>query len=264
MQGSWEKQCLKLTAEERELFLSHACSNLEDYLQSIQKAYERNKDQDARFKALEWVEPIFRTIELLTPALAIGVQAYPNPGSLVLGAISAIVHAFSRLTSYLRLTVQVLGEMAHKASVFFKYDGEIYNDEPALQDAIIRVYGDILVFCRKAFRFKKRNGKSLAKIKGVALVLFTNFESHFDQELQNFRNHVDEVESLASICDKRRLERLLKTQEIQRADFDSMAQEARDYFHDSSYRERLLINLTKRESAIRERKCPNIFYTYTL
>lgn len=130
-----------------------------------------------------------------------------------------------RLVAYQRRTVQMLYDMGRKARVFLPYKTDVYKNDIHVQKALMRVYGDIIAFCQKAFRFKLKNGENMARVKGVALSLFRDYESYFDQELRNFDQHLEEVESSAATCDKKRIDQIRRSQQEQHKEIVEMITE---------------------------------------
>jgi hypothetical protein len=182
------------------------------------------------YKVVKWFQPMFKAIDLFTPVAAVAIQAYPNPGSLVLGGIVGVLNLASRFISYQKLTVQMLAKMGKKAEILLEYERDLYKDDNRVQSALVDVYGDILAFCAKAFRFFTAKGELLARIKGVRLTLFKDFEFQLGEEVDSFNNHMDDLEHRASLCDKRRLSELLENQTALHREFRQAAADAKKDF----------------------------------
>jgi hypothetical protein len=253
MQKAWEDACSALSEKEKILFESHACDGLQEYLHKIEAACASYRDQSTAFKVLDWFEPVFKTVELFVPAAAAAVQAYPNPGSLVLGGIVGILSITHRFKSFQKLSLQMLSRMGRKMRVLLQYDREIYQDEyPRVQAALIAVYTDIIIFCLRAFRMLDRNGQLKAKVKGMRLILFRDFESALGGLLQKFEDDLEDLESEASMCDKRRLEEIRSHQVAQSQDLETAVGQVMGRFARS---DEILMKLERRNQEIRERKC---------
>ena len=195
-------------------------------------------------------KPIFSLVELFTPAAAVAIQAYPNPGSLVLGGIVGVLQITRRIRSYQERALQMLEKMSRMVGVLFEYGEAIYKEEYAVKHALLSVYGDIVAFCRKAFRFVTEHGHLLAKVKGVALLLFRDFDSHLGKEVHNFEGHLEELQGRACACDRRRLKALLNMQERQQEEAKQHFAEEIGYFRrQEDFHEQLL----KRDRELQER-----------
>lgn len=249
---AWSLRCSSLGEDERKTFESYACSGLADYLEKLEAACQKHREESYGFKVIDWFEPMFKAVELFTPAAAVAIQAYPNPGSLVLGGIVGVLQTTSRLLSYQKLTVQMLAKMGRKARILLEYEKDVYKDDFPVQKGLVEVYGDIIAFCQKALRFLTENGQLRAKVKGLGLVLFRDYESQLGKEVQDFEAHIEDLEARACLCDKRRLKELRDSQEAHRKEFGQVAADTREYFqrHDA-----FLANLEKREQDVRERTC---------
>jgi hypothetical protein len=249
---AWKSRCSSLGEEEWKKFESYACSSLADYLEKLEAACQRHREESYGFKIVEWFEPIFKAVELFTPAAAVAIQAYPNPGSLVLGGIVGVLQTTNRLLSYQKLTVQMLAKMGRKARKLLEYEKDVYKDDYPVQRALVQVYGDIIVFCQKAFRFLTENGQVRAKVKGLGLILIRDYESQLGKEVQDFEDNIEYLEEKACLCDKRRLKELRESQEAHHKEIGQLVADNQEYFqrHDS-----LLVNLLKREQDLRERSC---------
>lgn len=205
---AWKERCADLGEDERKKFESCACHGLANYLEKLEEACKNHRDGSRVFKILDWFEPIFKAVELFLPAATVAIQAYPNPGSLILGGIIGALQATSRLQDYQTFTVQLLAKMGRKAHILQEYETVVYKSDIQVQKALVNVYGDIIQFCQKAVRFATKHGKSIARVKGFKLVLFRNFEAHLGPLAQAFETHIEDLEDLGWLCDKKRLKDL--------------------------------------------------------
>jgi hypothetical protein len=247
---AWKSRCSSLGEEELRKFESYACSGLADYLEKIEAACQRHREESYGFKVIDWFEPLFKAVELFTPAVAVAIQAYPNPGSFVLGGIVGVLQTTRRLLSYQKLTVQMLAKMGKKARILLEYETDVYKDDYPVQRALVQVYGDIIAFCQKAFRFLTENGQLRAKVKGLGLILFRDYESQLGKEVQDFEYHIEDLEARACVCDKRRLKELRDSQEAHHKEFGQVFADTREYFQ---RQDGFLVNLLKREQDLRDR-----------
>ena len=190
---------------------------------------------------------MYKAVELFTPAASVTIQAYPNPGSLVLGGIVGLLSVTNRLLSYQKLTMQMLSKMGKKARVLLEYDKDIYKDEMSVQSALINVYRDIIIFCQKAFQFLTKNGQPRARVKGLKLIMFRDYESQLGKEVQDFENHLDDLETKATLCDKRRLKEL---HDNRMAHHSQIRQETRE---EAQRQNDFLLELWQKDQNLRER-----------
>lgn len=171
---------------------SRVCQGLSDYLQTLEAACERNRIESLGIKVAEWFEPIFKVVELLTPAAAVAVQAYPNPGSLVLGGIVGVLQTANRVVQYQKLTVQTLARMGAKARVLFEHEGYLYAEDKGVQTTLLEIYGDILDFCTAAFRLvENKKGSLLAQTRGLSRLLTSDWDSRLGGIVMQFDQHMD-------------------------------------------------------------------------
>lgn len=234
--------------EERKKFESYACNGLSDYVQKLEAACWRHRKESYSLRILDWFEPILKAVELFIPSASLAVQAFPNPGSLVLGAIVGVLQVTSRLLNYQKLTVQMLARMGRKARILLDYEKDLYKDNDDVQIALVYVYGNIIAFCQKAFRFINDKGQLRAKVKG--LKLFNDFESQLGKEVQDFEHHIEDLQEKAWLCDKRRIKKLHDSQEAHYEQFGQVFAETRDHLqrHDD-----FLDSWLKKDEDLRER-----------
>jgi hypothetical protein len=205
---AWKARCAELGEDERKKFESYACGGLADYLEKLKDACQKHGDENRALKIVDWFEPIFDAVELFMPAVTVAVQAYPNPGSLILGGIIGVMQATSRFQDYQRLTVQLLARMGRKAHILEEYETVVYKSDIQVQKALVDVYGDMIQFCQKAVQFTTKNGKLIARVKGFKLVMFRDFEAQLGSLAQAFETHIEHLETLGWLCDKKRLKDL--------------------------------------------------------
>lgn len=255
---AWTERCssLGLTPEEIEKFESNAasCKNLPDYLALVEAACKRNKENSHVQKAIDWLEPINNALELFTPAAAVAIQAYPNPGSLVLGGIVGILQTTKRLVSWQKLALKNLSRMGRKARLLFEYETDIYKDNDRLQAGLVKVYGHILAFCQKGFRLMKKKGKLLAKVEGLACALIRDFESSLGDIVEQFEQDLEDLEDNACLCDRRWLKALHDSHQEHQKDLSQFASEARQQFQQSDARNEDMFKLWKRNQDHLDRK----------
>lgn len=242
-----------MTDEERKEFLSYKCENLGDYLAKLQEACKEHDDQSIGVKISKCFAPIYEVIDLYMPIASLAVGAYPTPGSLVLGGIYGIVQIFSRWSSFLTETVRMLSFMGEKFQELRAYHEKIYKDEPEVRDALAAVFGDMLAFCNKAFRFKLKKGNKMAAVKHVSLSIFRKYETQFGTELQDFKDDMARVKTAAATCDKKRLADSYALHKAHRQELSEMHSEAREQSKHVSDSKDLLLKIDERTKEVQQR-----------
>lgn len=130
------------------------------------------------------------------------LQAWPNPGSLVLGGIVGIIHVTRQYTDYQKRTLQLLKRMCGKAELLLEFESSVYRNNLGVQKAVIEVYGSILAFCVRAFRFVT---KERTRIRGKGLAIFRSYELRFGDIEQSFEDRLERVQGQAANVDRQRL-----------------------------------------------------------
>ena len=126
---AWKTRCATLGQDERDKFESFACDGLATYMEMLARTCQEHRTESRAFRFFDWFEPLFTAVDLFMPAATVAIQAYPNPGSLILGGIIAVLDATNRFRDYHRLTVQLLARMGRKASVLQEYETVVYKSD---------------------------------------------------------------------------------------------------------------------------------------
>ncbi|KAJ6789895.1 hypothetical protein PWT90_03409 [Aphanocladium album] len=205
---AWKARCAKLRDDERQQFESHACLGLPGYLEELAKICQDHRTESRAFRFVDWFEPLYTAVELFMPVATVAIQAYPNPGSLILGGIIAALHATNRLRDYHRRTVQLLAQMGRKAHILQEYETVVYETDSQVQMALVDVYGDIIDFCQNAVGFAAKNAKKIRRVKGFRMLIFRDFEAQLGAFGRAFDIHIEHLENLGWLCDKKRLKDL--------------------------------------------------------
>jgi len=205
---AWKARCAKLGQEERQKFESGSCRGLAEYLAELARVCQEHRDESRAFQFVDWFEPLYTAVELFMPAAKVFIQADPSPGSLVLGGIVAALQATQRLREYHKLTVQMLARMGRKAHILQAYETVVYKTDDLIQKALVEVYGDILDFCQNAVKLVSKNRKTIIKVKGYMMSVFKDFDAQLGSFVQAFDTHIDELEALGRLRDKKRLKDL--------------------------------------------------------
>ena len=206
--AAWKARCGKIEEDERRNFESRACRGLAEYLAELANASQAHRDESRAFRFIDWFEPLYTAVELFMPAATVAIQAYPNPGSLILGGVIAALQATQRLRDYHKLTVQLLARMGRKAHILQAYETVVYKSDDQIQKALVEVYGDIIDFCQNAVKLATKHKKTIVKVKGLMMSIFKDFEAQLGSLAEGFETHVEELEALGRLRDKKRLKDL--------------------------------------------------------
>lgn len=189
-------------------------------------ACETHSKESVVHNALEWFDPIFKIIELFNPIISTVVGAHPG-GNLALGGIMGILQSTNKLEQYQTCTLQMLAKMGRKASIISEYQSSLYDSDDELQALLVQVVGDIIVFCDRGIRILDTTRGVRAKIRGLKLSFFRDFQTRLGEQVDAFDDHMDRLDSRAAICDKRRLRQILDDLESQRSDQNDTRKENR-------------------------------------
>jgi len=145
-----ERHLCKLTDAEKEAFREASRSIDENNLLSRVRACDDAHKQSSAFRTqAARLEKFLNLLNRFTGGIAIGIQAYPEISSLVVGAVRIVIDLaidfttfFSKLTDMLCQFEDYLGPLTEYAK------GS--QDSVHVQETLAKVYGDLLNFCQKA------------------------------------------------------------------------------------------------------------------
>jgi hypothetical protein len=252
-----------LSDAERKEFASHTRNGLDEYLEALKQACELHAEHSVVQNALNWFEPLFKTIELFQPVWTILSGTHPG-GTLALGGVMSILQATNKLDQYQSSTLKMLAKMGRKSRLMSEYETDLYKDDNELQILCVQVIGDILAFCQKGVQILDGQSTSeiKAKIKGLKLAFFHDFESRLGEQVDAFEQHMEQLEMRAAICDKKRLKQALDALDAQRDESSDTRIEHRKLLEEKESRLRQRIeDVSKR---ILECKCTTICSGYHL
>ncbi len=189
-----ERHLRKITDTEKEAF-REASRNIDEYsLLSKARAYDDAHKQSSSFRPqAERLSKFFNLLNRFMGGVAIGVQAYPEISSLVVGAVRIVIDLaidfvtfFSKLTDMLCQFEDYLRPLAEYAKAS--------EDFELVQETVANVYGDLLDFCKKA-RCVFVDAKGCPR-KWTSLRLFLRqqwepFETEFAPIKTNMQHHMD-------------------------------------------------------------------------
>ena len=189
-----EKHLRAMTDADREAFREASRNIDEDGLLSRARAYDDAHKQSSSFRPqAERLSKFFNFLNRFMGGVAIGVQAYPEISSLVVGAVRIVIDLaidfvafFSKLTDMLCQFEDYLRPLAEYAKAS--------QDFALVQETVANVYGDLLDFCKKA-RHVFVDTKGCPR-KWTSLRLFLRqqwepFETEFAPIKTNMQHHMD-------------------------------------------------------------------------
>jgi hypothetical protein len=83
--------------------------------------------------------------------------------------------------------------------------------------------------------------------------LFRDYESQFGKEVQDFEDHMEDVQAGACLCDARRLKELRENQEAHHKELGRMVEETREIGRHLQRHADFVMNSWEREQDLRER-----------
>ena len=189
-----ERHLRKITDTEKEAFREASRNIDECSLLSRARAYDDAHKQSSSFRPqAERLSKFFNLLNRFMGGVAIGIQAYPEISSLVVGAVRIVIDlaidfvtVFSKLTDMLRQFEDYLRPLAEYAKAS--------EDFELVQETVANVYGDLLDFCKKA-RCVFLDAKGCPR-KWTSLRLFLRqqwepFETEFAPIKTSMQHHMD-------------------------------------------------------------------------
>ena len=147
------------------------------------------------------------------PAVSAASQADPNPTCLVVGGIIALLQISEGFDVFQKKITKWLSKLSAKASVLMQFDLSVYPNVPAIQEALVLVYGDILDFCQRARKlYMKENERRKNTLLLLAKTMTKSFYDAFGEVIDSFNIHIDAYQAEVELFEgqqRRRNEDLL-------------------------------------------------------
>lgn len=189
-----QKHLDKLTGAEKEAFRKASKTIDEENLLSKARAYDDAHKQVSSFRPqAERLAKFLNLLNRFMGGIAIGIQAYPEISSLVVGAVRIVidlaidfVQFFSKLADMLCQFEDYLEPLADFAT------GS--QDSVLVQKTVANVYGDLLDFCQKARRIFVDTNEKQQKWTSWRLFMLQQwepFETGFGSIKLNMQHHLD-------------------------------------------------------------------------
>ncbi|EIN05457.1 hypothetical protein PUNSTDRAFT_122367 [Punctularia strigosozonata HHB-11173 SS5] len=176
----------KFTPEELACFRSCSLEDIVVYLKTIDRAHKagsRTRRCVERLGAiLQGLQRFFATVDTL-------VSSHPDVAALVWGGLRFIIAVAQRAPRYFQAITMVLERIAHDLRYFDDYATKMYVGHVHVQDALAKVYGDILDICcivRRTFITKSGRPRHSA---ALLLLTLSPFNTKLEGVLDRFDCH---------------------------------------------------------------------------
>ena len=189
-----ERYLCNLTDAEKEAFRKASRSIDETNLLSRVRECDDVHKQSSIFRPqAARLEKFLNLLNRFMGGIAIGIQAYPEISSLVVGAVRIVINLaidftafFSKLTDMLCQFEDYLGPLAEYAKTS--------QDSVLVQETVAKVYGDLLAFCRKArsiFVDTSGNPRKWTSWRSFLRQQWEPFETEFGPIRTDMQRHLD-------------------------------------------------------------------------
>lgn len=184
----------KIPEAEKDAFREASRTIDEGNLLSRARACDETHKQNSAFRPqAERLSKFLNFLNRFMGGVAIGIQAYPEISSLVVGAVRIVIDLaisfttfFSKLSGMLCQFEDYLGPLAEYAKAA--------ENQTLVQETVANVYGDLLNFCQRArLVFVNTNGKT-RKLTSFRMFLrqqWDPFETTFERINTDMQHHLD-------------------------------------------------------------------------
>ncbi|KAI9860062.1 MAG: hypothetical protein M1813_006410, partial [Trichoglossum hirsutum] len=185
---AFQQHVNKLSQSESDAFLdAYRDITPETLLSKVNDFDDAHHDKSMSRRCAEPVARFLRVINQLMGGVAIAIQSNPDISALVVGAVRVVIDvAIKFVTFFSRLT-----DMMLRLSDHLEHLAEYAK---AAREAVAKVYGDLLDFCRQArHAFVDEQGKERkwASIRIFIRVQWEPFEASFGALESNIQHHLD-------------------------------------------------------------------------
>ncbi|KAF2807070.1 uncharacterized protein BDZ99DRAFT_90841 [Mytilinidion resinicola] len=192
---AFQQHLEKLQTEERNTFKNAYDQITPEALLDKVKLFDEahNKGSFAR-KRIGPLEKFLTVLDGLVKSVSIGIQAYPDVSSLIVGAVKLVVDLALRWVTFFNKFADMLCQFSEYLPSLEKYAKSC--DERILQDALANVYGDLLDFCksgRSIFVHEDGSKKKHVSLRSLLRVQWEPFEIRFGDIKQRIVNHINQT-----------------------------------------------------------------------
>ncbi|KAE8549969.1 hypothetical protein EYB25_008494 [Talaromyces marneffei] len=136
-----------------------------------------------------------RAIETVMAGATIGIQAYPDVSSIIVGIIRVVINVAVKYFEYYEKLSKMLEELVDDIQVLDLFTQNNANS-PELHDTLVALYTNILAFCRHARRvFHIQGASSLAVLVKVQ---WAPFEEEFGEIRANLNRYTAKLDRVTA------------------------------------------------------------------
>ncbi|KAH8691320.1 hypothetical protein BGW36DRAFT_388130 [Talaromyces proteolyticus] len=156
-------------------------------------------EQSVARKCADGVLKFLRAIETLMAGVTIGIQAYPDVSSIVIGVVRIIINVAVKYFEYYEKLTQMLERLADQLKVLDLFT-QNNSKEPLLHTTLVAIYANTLAFCRHARRafFNKTNMKASNGLSMLVKVQWAPFEEQFGQIQSNLKHYTENLDRISA------------------------------------------------------------------
>ena len=184
----------KIPDDEKEAFRKASAEITQHGLISRVKAYDEAHKQASSFRSqAERLSKFLDVLDRFMGGIAIGIQAYPEISSLVVGAVRIVLDLAIHFVAFFGKLTDMICQLEEYLWPLSDYDAAS-RDLDHIQEAVANIYGDLLDFCRRARDvFADRNGKprKLTSLRLFLRVQWEPFEVGFAPIQSDMAHHLD-------------------------------------------------------------------------
>jgi hypothetical protein len=189
-----ERYLCNLTDAEKEAFRKAERSIDENNLLSRVRECDDAHKQSSIFRPqAARLEKFLNLLNRFMGGIAIGIQAYPEISSLVVGAVRIVIDLAIDFTAFFSKLTDMLCQFEDYLEPLAEY-AKASQDSVLVQETVAKVYGDLLDFCQKAHRTFVDTSGNLRKWTSWRVFLreqWEPFETGFNPIRTNMQHHLD-------------------------------------------------------------------------
>ena len=184
----------KIPEAEKDAFREASKTIDEENLLSRARACDEAHKQSSLFRPqAERISKFLNFLNRFVGGVAIGIQAYPEISSLVVGAVRIVIDLAIGFTTFFSKLSGMLCQFEDYLEPLAEY-AKAPEYQTLVQETVAKVYGDLLDFCRRArLVFVETNGNP-RKVTSLRLFLrqqWEPFETTFERINTDIQHHLD-------------------------------------------------------------------------
>lgn len=152
---------------------------------------EEQQEDSVAGKIAGWIEPLFKTLNIIAPIATNLSPLDPRFSSLILGGITSVLSLSSKYLDFQEKLANMLSEMIEKLNVLIEYESN-YPKDSRVGKALVGVYGVILEFCVKGSKlFVDDKGKKKLGGRVAVKSSWSSFEGEFGKLKTQFQTRLE-------------------------------------------------------------------------